>query len=316
MRLRNLLDRLRSGNKITAANNRYDQILMEINTIKMTQEKSDSENQKSIHKYFAYLIDRIYDVEKKIDESIAKEGYGTQEQALAVVSLLRPYKCSNKKKSRFGKIGDGGYVHIDDFASITTAISLGIANEVSWDLEMASRGIKVYQYDNSVDGPPQQSSNFHFERSTIGCVAENGVQTLDDIIEKNKIDPNATIMKIDIEGDEWDVLACIREDVLAQFSQIVCEFHGIATPTFLRNFSRRLDCLSKLNRHFGVVHIHANNYARVRLIGSIAIPEVIEVTYANRLKFELSESDEVFPTNLDSPNDPARPEIMLGKFTY
>jgi hypothetical protein len=39
-----------------------------------------------------------------------------------------------------------GAINLDDFSDIDTAISLGIEQNASWDLDVAARGLTVYQF--------------------------------------------------------------------------------------------------------------------------------------------------------------------------
>ena len=55
--------------------------------------------------------------------------------------LLRPQQARGVKKVRLGASNDCGYVCLDDFDGLEAALSLGIAAEVSWDAEMADRGL-------------------------------------------------------------------------------------------------------------------------------------------------------------------------------
>jgi hypothetical protein len=78
-----------------------------------------------------------------------------QEQAEIIdfLSYLTPCRSRRFGKIRLGRNGDGGYVLLDDFTGVSAALSFGIARECSWDSAMAQRGIDVYQYDHTVDGP-------------------------------------------------------------------------------------------------------------------------------------------------------------------
>lgn len=265
-----------------------------------------------IHDYYARLLDRIGEVYALRNLDYNSPLGRSQERALALLRAFAVMRCTGAPKARFGRIGDGGYVHLDDFAEMNAAISLGIANEVSWDLAMAARGLDIYQFDNAIDRPPVAAPKFHFTRATVG---RKGL-SLARMIADTGVDPARTILKIDIEGAEWDLLADAPDDLLACFPQIICEFHALGSDDFFLNFVARMAVLDRLNAHHRVVHIHGNNCSGVRLIGSLAIPDVLEVTYANRTRYEFEPSDETFPTELDKPNEPTVSEILLGKLRY
>lgn len=263
-----------------------------------------------LHDYYARLLARIGEVYALRNLDYNSPLGRSQERALALLRAFAVMRCTGVPKARFGRIGDGGYVHLDDVAGLDAAISLGIAGEVSWDLAMAAHGLEVYQFDNSIDRPPVAAPKFHFTRATVG---RKGL-SLARIVADTGVDPARTILKIDIEGAEWDLLADAPDDLLARFPQIVCEFHALCSDEFFLNVAARMAVLDRLNAHHRVIHIHGNNFSGVRLIGSLAVPDVLEVTYASRTRYEFTESDETFPTALDAPNDPGVPEILLGRW--
>ena len=47
-------------------------------------------------------------------------------------------------------------------------------------------------------------------------------------------------------------------------------------------------------------------------VANVALPALLEVTFANRKHDEFAETNEVFPTAIDQPNVPSVPEIHLG----
>jgi hypothetical protein len=49
------------------------------------------------------------------------------------------------------------------------------------------------------------------------------------------------------------------------------------------------------------VHVHANNYGSILAIGNLLFPSVLEVTYANRVKYVFEDTDETFTGALDLP---------------
>lgn len=52
-------------------------------------------------------------------------------QVRAVMRLLQPQRALGADKIRLGNIGDGGYICLDDFAGIDTALSFGINDDIA-----------------------------------------------------------------------------------------------------------------------------------------------------------------------------------------
>lgn len=210
---------------------------------------------------------------------------------------------------RTGRKNDGGYVMADCFGGVKTAYSLGICDDVSWDKDMAEKNIDVFMYDHTVDNLPEENPHFHFFKYGIGGKSEGVFKTLDDLISENGHEnDNNMILKMDIEGSEWEVIE--NTEALGKFSQIAIELHDLCRTAD----ERIIFCLEKLVKTHAPVHIHANNCSDVCFFGDAMLPDALEITYLRRSDFVFSENTRFFPTKLDMKNDTSKPEIMLGKW--
>ncbi|MDR2776538.1 MAG: hypothetical protein LBB17_00620 [Puniceicoccales bacterium] len=63
------------------------------------------------------------------------------------MKYFAPKDVVDKNLVRIGCDHDGGYIMVDDFGKCDAAYSFGIGNDVSWDLDIAKRGIDVFMYD-------------------------------------------------------------------------------------------------------------------------------------------------------------------------
>jgi hypothetical protein len=132
--------------------------------------------------------------------------------------------------------------------------------------------------------------------------------------DKHNIEPNI-LLKLDIECDEWAILDKAPREVLNRFAQIVGEFHffeGYSADIRWRRLITRV--LKKLTDDYAVIHVHANNYGDFHTLGSLTLPNVFEITFANRALYSFYRTDESFPGPLDAPNDPSRPDVHLDMF--
>ncbi len=256
---------------------------------------------------------------KQLDESLISAGESaTQNEIKSTLRLLRPYAAKEFKKARFGSANDGGYVHLDDFRGVDTAFSFGIEQNASWDVDVAKRGVTVYQFDHTVDAPVTDNPRLIFARKKISPSPEAGPESLLSLVsrhDKQNSHPNI-LLKIDIEGNEWAVFDSTPPEILSRFSQIVGEFHyfeAFSDVHWRRIFARVLE---KLSSAYVVVHVHANNHAGFSNIANVILPNVLEITFANCSIYSFSETDEVFPGPLDLPNDPSRPDMHLGTFRF
>ena len=96
----------------------------------------------------------------------------------------------------------------------------------------------------------------------------------------------------------------------------MCELHcfeHLADPAWRRLAER---VLRRLASSFAVVHVHANNFAGMSAIANVPVPHVLQVTFANKMWYSVTGTDEVFPGPLDAPCDPGRPDVCLGSFRF
>ena len=239
-------------------------------------------------------------------------------QMRAVLSLLRPQRAVGFRKIRLGHPGDGGYVCIDDFAGLDTALSFGINDDISWDLDAAARGMTIHQFDHTVDDPAPDDGRMIFSKKMIAPAADANSVTLSDLIrshDKGRDRPNM-MLKMDIEGWEWPVRGATPAEELSRFSQIVCELHyfqGLAEPDYRRKI---YEGLRRLHESYAVVHVHANIVGGISNVGNVIFPNVLEATFANRALYDLEDTDELFPSPLDICCDPNQADMFLGSFRF
>jgi hypothetical protein len=234
-----------------------------------------------------------------------------------ILGFMTPSALVDHRKIRLGNDADGGYVCIDDLDGVDTAFSFGINDDISWDRAVADRGLMVYQFDHTVTDPAPDDPRMVFEAKRIDVSSGPDSQSLSDLIRRHDRGgrPNI-ILKMDIEAWEWNVFDATPEDELARIAWIACELHyfqGLADPRHRALADR---CLAKLNRAFAAVHVHANVWGGLCNLANIVFPDTLEVTFANRARYRLTEGRELFPSVLDNSCDPDTPDFYLGNFRF
>jgi hypothetical protein len=238
---------------------------------------------------------------------------------LKTLRLLRPHRVPGLNKIRVGRFFDGGYVMLDSFDNISAAYSLGINDDVSWDLDIANRGIEVFQYDHTIEKLPREHPLFHWSRLGISDQPDDsiGLDTIANLIQKNgHEDSDNLLLKCDIEGYEWQVFANIPSDVLSKFKQIVIELHGFQRLADMKFANLVRTALFNLSTSHRVTHVHANNFAPWASVGGVPVPSVLEVSLARLDHGAFTVSDEVFPTPLDMPCHSKEADLYLGRFAF
>ncbi len=246
-----------------------------------------------------------------------KEAAGLRGRVQKLLRLLKPHCAEGVQKARFGSVYDGGYVMIDDFTDIAAAFSFGVGGDVNWDAAVADRGVTVFQFDHTVDGPPTAHPGFKFEKARIVANPAPGAYTIDELVQRYGKGEGSLILKIDIEADEWAVLDSASAESLTCFAQIMGEFHFLKNALIEPNwYELALRMFQKLTDTFALVHVHANNQHGLHNVANLMVPNLVEFTFANRRRYRLSSSGEEFPGPLDAPNNPGLPELILGQFSY
>jgi hypothetical protein len=241
-----------------------------------------------------------------------------QKPFLGLASMFEPLDVNGFSKIRMGSRFDGGYVMLDDFRNVDLALSFGIGANADWDLAVAQRGVTVRQYDHTITHSPiSHDSIAFFGEKVTENPADASRTTIHSILGQAGTQRDASvILKMDVESDEWPIFDhCALED-LRRFSQIIVEFHEFSRgieDDWLRTATRVLE---KLTAVFGVFHVHGNNWRSMAAVGNVYFPEVLEVSFANRNRYSFAKTAQLFPTPLDGPNDPRRPDLYLGAFRF
>ena len=124
---------------------------------------------------------------------------------------------------------------------------------------------------------------------------------LNEIFKEFVVDPKSTIiLKIDIEGSEFDIIEQVIE-FSSQTLVLIIEFHEI-----LMQKDKFKTSLELLKSKFSLIHTHVNNYGE---IDEFSIPNVCEFTFINHnMHREQGKVSRLPRVGLDSPSTPGRPD--------
>jgi hypothetical protein len=182
---------------------------------------------------------------------------------------------------RFGSANDGGYLMCENLIEpIDTAYSYGVGINDDWGCDVSQRyHVSVQQYDCFDSARPTCSGGrfvFHNEcvGNRTGYRGSRFFDTLENQIRKNSDtsrparrslparsslgrdggEGGRLVIKMDIEGAEWDSLLAAPDELLASIPQIAMEMHGFDDPKIV-------EALRKLKRNFYLVNLHFNNWS-------------------------------------------------------
>jgi hypothetical protein len=240
---------------------------------------------------------RRYRIEKALKERFAE---------------IRPVRLKNCTIERIGSRYDGGYMICQNLLEdVQVAYSYGVAGRDSWGCDISRLlGIKIHQYDCfDTKRPVCTGGQFVFHEECIGekkeTIEDREFDTLESQITKNYDLGKNIVVKMDVEKAEWESLKATPDDILANISQLVVEFHGVDDHRFV-------DVMRRLKKHFYFVDIHFNNHTCIRWARPFPA-YVFEALLVNKKIAELDRSGAkpIYPNPKHQPNDPRRRDCQV-----
>ena len=179
----------------------------------------------------------------------------------AILAELQPVTLKNCTFKRFGSANDGGYLMCENLIEpLESAYSYGVGKNDDWGCDVSRQyHVPVHQYDCFDPARPTcDGGTFVFHNECVGDRAgtteSRQFDTLENQIKKNGDAGRRVIVKMDIEGAEWDSLLATPDEVLTSISQIAMEMHGYDDPKIV-------EALRKLKQNFYLVNLHFNNWS-------------------------------------------------------
>ena len=244
------------------------------------------------------------------------------------IKLIQPAIIG--KLIRIGSKNDGGYVIPADTNS-NLLISFGLGDDWKFENEMLKKKIikNFYIYDHTVDILTLLSKTLqrvktlhrikpiiyrvkvlvlyfidyillhknHIQKEVTGNKSNQNQTNLHEIVN-DKVEKSRFIVKVDIEGAEYELIDSIMV-YSKQIDLLIIEFHEIH-----HNYDRFEKILQTLFERFLIIHSHANNFAPISQGG---FPDVCEITFAPKEKYKTSGWVVELPVDkLDSPSSPTK----------
>ena len=219
---------------------------------------------------------------------------------------LQPVRLANCQFERFGESNDGGYLLCANLlASVRSAYSYGISGYDQWGCDVSRRlAVPVHEYDCfNLTRPLCPGGQPVFHEECVGGETATTDGRLFDTVErqfaKNGDAGKQLVVKMDVEGAEWDSLLQTPDAVLQRIDQLAIELHGVDQP------ERFLGIVRKLKQFFYVANVHFNNFS---CSGGIApFPAwAYELLFVSKRLAVLGGSGPAgAPPGLTTPNNPA-----------
>src|SRR5262245_38392349 len=232
---------------------------------------------------------------------------------LRLFAELQPVQLKNCEMKRYGLGRDEGYLLCDNLLkTIRVVYSYGIAGRDGLGCELSTKlKVPVHQYDCfDLTRPVCETGNALFHEECVGAVMErDGASRLFDTIEnqitKNNDAGKTLLLKMDVEGAEWESLAATSDEALQNVDQIAIEFHK--RPDKLKY----VDLIEKLKKTFYIAHIHFNNNTCTKGLDTPFPSWAFQVLMVNKKVGILDEGRKpVLPNPLDEKDNPEFPDCQ------
>jgi hypothetical protein len=228
-----------------------------------------------------------------------------------MLDAVQPVNVTNCTLARFGEANDGGYVICGNLlGGVTTGYSYGIAGTDGWGCDVSRKlGVRVHEYDCfDLHEPACPDGRLVFHPECVGAsrFVEEGRQfdSITGQFQRNGDSASHVVLKIDVEGAEWESFDAAPDSLFEQIDQLVVELHHTDRSW------RHLRTIERLKRFFVVAHLHYNNFtcdAQVTPLPAWAM-EVLFVS--RRLAHTDGQPGAASPAALDAPNDPHAPDCQ------
>jgi len=228
----------------------------------------------------------------------------------ALLEDLQPVALANCELKRFGEPNDGGYLLCGNLLNdVQSAYSYGISGYDGWGCDISRQlKVKVHEYDCfNLQRPVCDGGALMFHPE---CVAgERSIDpdgrvfdTVDAQIARNGDPGRHVVVKMDVEGAEWDTLLNTSPSVLNQIDQLAIEFHGT-------NEARSQEVIQKLKQGFYIANLHFNNYSCAR--SNWPFPGwAYEVLFVSKRVGILDRAKRAEFSPLNTPNKPTAPDCQ------
>ena len=247
-----------------------------------------------------------------------REPLAVVQQRQALFDMLQPVALTNCQLERFGEAHDGGYLMCGNLLrGVQSAYSYGIGGYDKWGCDISTTfDLTVHQYDCFNTRQPScfyGDTVFHAEcvGDTTNRVEGRVFDTIVNHFAKNGDSSKRIVLKIDVEGAEWDSLLSVPDAVLRQIDQMAVEFHWVEDERFhWVQDERHLRVVRRLKQFFHIGHIHFNNAS---CIGDLKpFPSsAYEVLFVSKQLAVVDPSRRpTGPHPLDARNNPSLPDCQ------
>jgi hypothetical protein len=238
---------------------------------------------------------------------------GAARARAALFAELQPVRLSNCELERFGEPNDGGYLMCANLLDeVAAGYSYGISGYDGWGCDTSTKlRVRVHQYDCfDLDRPACAKGDTLFHEdclaaSTFTDKKQRRFDTLENQLARNGNAASRVVIKMDVEGAEWEAFLSAPDSVLERIDQLAIEFHGTAEDRYLA-------AVRRLKRFFHVAHLHFNNFACWPGLEPFPAWAYEVLFVSKRLAVVDASNPLVRPHRFDAPNNLRAPDCQAA----
>jgi hypothetical protein len=229
---------------------------------------------------------------------------------------------------RLGNKFDGGYVVTKKIIKqCSQCVSFGLGDDLTFEIDLQKKNynIEFFVYDHTINNFFWIKHFFYWLWKSLRFrkyikfllfinyylffkIKKNNhykkkvgskKNSLIEIVKRNNIIPSKTILKIDIDGDEYKLLNQIGN---FGFLCVIIEFDKFYLQL------KKITSFVKKNKNLKIIHIHGNNFSQT----TNNIPKSCEITFADKKYINKNNNKKKYPIKyLDYPNNSMKKDIEL-----
>ena len=229
-----------------------------------------------------------------------------------LLDLIKPHDLGFKLV-RLGSKNDGGYLIPNILNSISSCFSAGVGNNVEFEKDLKERKLNIFLADGTIK-KNIKLKKFDFLKKNLASYSDKKNITLTEWIEIKLVKKNNNLLlKLDIEGSEYDVIHSVKQDYLKMFKIIIIEFHYLEKLNNILNYKIFFNCFKKILMNFEIAHIHPNNCQGSYFVAGEKFPTALEVSFLRKDICKYKKKIFSLPHPLDSRNIEGNSDILLSK---
>lgn len=223
--------------------------------------------------------------------------------------LLATYTVPGWDLKRWGGSRDGGYVLFPEAAFKSDVLyTYGVGHSTTFESDYCTLlENQAIAFDHTVRRLPHAHKGIIFVKE--GVAAEKRDKMDSYMNHHKKFGGEAPLLKIDIEGWEYEVIESIPQDLLEKSPVLLLEVHNLDTK-----LDKFVQMMEKINQTFALVHIHPNNWGITFDVDGYPFPEVLELSFVNK-KYTPALEEVILDlplADLDRKNHSRRPDININ----